>query len=151
MANSKAYAIIAGVGPGTGAAIAKKFAQAYSVVLLARSTSSYSSLAKEINDSGGDAIGVSTDVSSPESIKNVLKEIDAKFGPDSTCAVSPTRLEGQVGFSEAWRKLEEVIMKMSADLKCCAGSRLRYSMPLGNSRSSRSSSRPRRLSWRHSM
>jgi NAD(P)-dependent dehydrogenase (short-subunit alcohol dehydrogenase family) len=87
MANSKAYAIIAGVGPGTGAAIAKKFAKAYSVVLLARSTSSYSSLEREINDSGGNAIGVSTDVSSPDSIKNVLKEIDARLGSDSTCAV----------------------------------------------------------------
>ena len=87
MANTKAYAIIAGVGPGTGAAIARKFAKAYSVVLLARSTSSFTELAKEINDSGGRAVGVATDVSSPESIQNVLKEIDAKFGADSTCAV----------------------------------------------------------------
>jgi len=88
MAQSKAYAIIAGVGPGTGAAIAKKFAQAYSVVLLARSTSSYASLEKEINDAGGDAIGVSTDVSSPESIGNAIKEINGRFGEGASCAVS---------------------------------------------------------------
>lgn len=87
-ANTKAYAIIAGVGPGTGAAIAKKFAQAYSVVLLARSTGSYSSLTKEINESGGHAIGVSTDVSSAESIRNAMREIDDRFGGEATCAVS---------------------------------------------------------------
>lgn len=92
MANTKAYAIIAGVGPGTGAAIAKKFAKAYSVVLLARSTNSYAGLAKEINESGGNAIGVSTDVSSAESIKNVLREIDEKFGKEATCAVRLMRI-----------------------------------------------------------
>ncbi|KEF52054.1 7-alpha-hydroxysteroid dehydrogenase [Exophiala aquamarina CBS 119918] len=110
MATSKAYAIIAGVGPGTGAAIAKKFAQAYSVVLLARSTSSYSSLEKEINDSGGDAFGVSTDVSSPDSINNVLQEIDAKFGADSTCAAAIFNAAGKLTIKPFLEQTEEAFL-----------------------------------------
>ncbi|KAK5050932.1 hypothetical protein LTR84_003491 [Exophiala bonariae] len=107
MANTKAYAIIAGVGPGTGAAIAKKFAKAYSVVLLARSTSSYASLAKEINEGGGNAIGVSTDVSSAESIKNVLKEIDEKFGKEATCAAAIFNAAGKLVIKPFLEQTEE--------------------------------------------
>lgn len=84
---SKLYAIVAGVGPGTGAAVAHKFAKAYPVVLLARKPESYNSLVDEIKAQGGFALGVSTDVSSEDSIKNAFKVIDQEFGQDSSCAV----------------------------------------------------------------
>ncbi|MCJ1290197.1 hypothetical protein MMC34_001733 [Xylographa carneopallida] len=73
--SSSALAIIAGVGPGTGAALAKKFAKEYPVVLLARNPSNYDSLVEEIEKSGGKAVGISTDVSSPESVEEAFKKI----------------------------------------------------------------------------
>ncbi|THZ68682.1 NAD(P)-binding protein [Aureobasidium pullulans] len=81
------FAVIAGVGPGTGAAVVRKFAQAYPVVLLARKEESYSSLVKEINEAGGSALGVATDVSVGSSITAAFEKIKAKFGSDATCAV----------------------------------------------------------------
>jgi len=72
---SKAIAIVAGVGPGTGAAVARKFAAAYPVVLLARNPANYESLVEEINKSGGKAMGISTDVSSPESLKAAFDKV----------------------------------------------------------------------------
>lgn len=77
---SKAITIVAGVGPGTGASVARRFAAAYPVVLLARNPENYESLAKEINSSGGKAIGISTDVSSEESVANAFKQIKQEFG-----------------------------------------------------------------------
>lgn len=82
------FAVIAGVGPGTGAAIVRRFAKAYPVVLLARKEESYSSLVKEINEAGGSALGVATDVSVGSSITAAFETIKAKFGGDATCAVS---------------------------------------------------------------
>ncbi|KAK3109241.1 hypothetical protein LTR53_017724 [Teratosphaeriaceae sp. CCFEE 6253] len=73
---SKAIAIVAGVGPGTGAAVARKFAAAYPVVLLARNPDNYESLVDEINKSGGKAIGISADVSSPESLKAAFGKVE---------------------------------------------------------------------------
>jgi NAD(P)-dependent dehydrogenase (short-subunit alcohol dehydrogenase family) len=76
---SKPIAIVAGVGAGTGAAVARKFAAAYPVVLLARTPENYESLAQEINSSGGKAIGISTDVTSPESLQAAFKKIAEEF------------------------------------------------------------------------
>ena len=52
---SKAYAVIAGVGPGTGASIARKFAQTYPVVLLARNIANLDPIVNEIKSNGGQA------------------------------------------------------------------------------------------------
>ncbi|MCJ1400740.1 hypothetical protein MMC11_003948 [Xylographa trunciseda] len=73
--SSSALAIIAGVGPGTGAAVARKFAKKYPVVLLARNPTNYESLVDEIEKSGGTAVGISTDVTSPESVEEAFKKI----------------------------------------------------------------------------
>jgi len=77
--SSKAIAIIAGVGPGTGASVARKFAQAYPVVLLARKPENYESLVKEINSAGGKAVGYSTDVSDEKNVVDTFKEIEKAF------------------------------------------------------------------------
>ncbi|EMC91694.1 hypothetical protein BAUCODRAFT_570300 [Baudoinia panamericana UAMH 10762] len=76
---SKAIAIVAGVGPGTGASVARKFAAAYPVVLMARNPSNYESLVEEINKSGGKAMGISTDVSSPEDMKKAFGQIEQEY------------------------------------------------------------------------
>jgi len=75
----EAIAIVAGVGSGTGASVARRFATAYPVVLLARNPSSYEKLAEEINSSGGKAIGISTDLASPDSVKQAFQTIEEQF------------------------------------------------------------------------
>ena len=75
-----AIAIIAGVGPGTGASVARKFAQAYPVVLLARNPVNYEPLVSEIQSSGGKAVGISTDTSDGASVKKAFGKIEQEFG-----------------------------------------------------------------------
>lgn len=85
--SSNLIAIVAGVGPGTGASVARKFAQTYPVVLLARKPENYEGLAQEINQSGGKALGISTDVGDSKSVKNAIQKIKAEFGDDVGAAV----------------------------------------------------------------
>jgi NADP-dependent 3-hydroxy acid dehydrogenase YdfG len=63
----------------TGRSVALKFAKAYPVALLARNPANYESIVKEINAAGGQAIGISTDVSSESSVKNAFTEIQKEF------------------------------------------------------------------------
>lgn len=79
---SRSIAIIAGVGPGTGSAIAKRFARTYPIVLLARSQLSLDPVMSEINKSGGSAIGVITDVTHAPSMDAAVQRAKAEFGSD---------------------------------------------------------------------
>ena len=56
-----------------------KFAKAYPVALLARNPANYEEIVKEINAAGGQAIGVSTDVTSESSVKSAFAEIQKEF------------------------------------------------------------------------
>ncbi|KAF1817091.1 NAD(P)-binding protein [Eremomyces bilateralis CBS 781.70] len=85
---SKLIAIVAGVGPGTGAAVARRFATAYPVVLLSRNASSFNFLVDEINGNGGKAIGIPTDVSDAASVKNAIDSIHKEFGADVAAAAA---------------------------------------------------------------
>lgn len=91
---SKAFAVIAGVGPGTGAACARRFAKSYPVALLARSKENFESLAEEINKTGGKAIGISTDVSDEKSVKAAFEKIQTEFGTD-ICAAAIFNASGR--------------------------------------------------------
>lgn len=91
---SKAFAVIAGVGPGTGASVARRFAAAYPVALLARNPDNYESLVKEINGSGGKAIGISTDVSSQDSVKAAFDKIQQEF-KGAVCAAAVFNASGR--------------------------------------------------------
>lgn len=73
----------AGVGPGTSAAVARRFAQSYPVFLLARNPANYESLVQEINEKGGWAKGISTDVSDATSVKNAFEEIREERGKEA--------------------------------------------------------------------
>ncbi|OAL43673.1 NAD(P)-binding protein [Pyrenochaeta sp. DS3sAY3a] len=86
--SSNLITIIAGVGSGTGASIARKFAATYPVILLARKPDSYEALEREINDSGGKAVGISADVSDSASIKNAVDAIKKEFGDDVGAAAA---------------------------------------------------------------
>lgn len=87
MSSPKLFAVIAGVGEGTGAALARRFAKAYPVVLLARKESSFKSLVDEIQASGQTALGISTDVSQGDSVKSAFEQVKKTFGSDVSCAV----------------------------------------------------------------
>lgn len=90
---SKFYAIVAGVGAGTGRSVALRFAQSYPVVLLARNPSNYTDIVAEIKSSGGHAIGISTDTSDPASVsaafEEIKKELPEKNLAAAICAVPP--------------------------------------------------------------
>ncbi|WPG98179.1 oxidoreductase [Acrodontium crateriforme] len=85
---SKTIALIAGAGPGTGAAISRRFAKAYPVVLLARNQETLDSIAKDINQNGGSAIGFATDATSSSSMNETFSKIEEKFGPDFRIAAA---------------------------------------------------------------
>ncbi|USW54817.1 Putative NAD(P)-binding domain superfamily [Septoria linicola] len=77
--SSQKIAVIAGVGSGTGSAVARRFGKEYIVCLLARKPESYEPVEREINASGGKALGISTDVSKPESVKAAFAQIEQTF------------------------------------------------------------------------
>src|SRR6185369_1558346 len=69
---TKPLALVTGVGPGTGAAIARRFAEGgYRVAMLARDANRLAALEKEIPDS----IAVPCDVSDPAALARVIAEI----------------------------------------------------------------------------
>lgn len=86
--SSRLVAVVAGVGRGTGAAIAHKFASQYPVVCLARNPESYEEVVSEINKSGGNAIGVTTDLSNAKSVKSSFDRLEKEFGGDFGVSVS---------------------------------------------------------------
>ncbi|KAK4502034.1 hypothetical protein PRZ48_007845 [Zasmidium cellare] len=85
--SQKPLAIIAGVGTGLGASTARRFAAAYTTILLARSLEHLKPIEKDIRDRGGDAFSVGCDVSQPESVNNAFKAIEDNF-PGRACAVA---------------------------------------------------------------
>ncbi|EMR71836.1 putative short chain dehydrogenase protein [Eutypa lata UCREL1] len=87
MAGQSLYALIAGVGPGTGRAIALRFAKAYPVVLLARNAESYQSTVEDVTKAGGRAIGIEVDVGDASSIGNAFNGIE-KALPGSQLAAA---------------------------------------------------------------
>ncbi|OAA81457.1 oxidoreductase, short chain dehydrogenase/reductase family [Akanthomyces lecanii RCEF 1005] len=83
---SKPYAIIAGVGAGTGAAVARRFAKQYPVALLARSADYAKGLAAEIEAEGGTAVSYKVDVANEEDLERAFGEIKKRFG--TVCAAA---------------------------------------------------------------
>ncbi|KUJ08843.1 NAD(P)-binding protein [Mollisia scopiformis] len=73
--SDKFYAIVAGVGPGTGRSAAIRFSEAYPVVLLARSPESYKDVVAEINKGGRKAIGITADATDEAALKAAFETI----------------------------------------------------------------------------
>lgn len=59
--------------------MARRFSASYPVVLLARNSQNFEGIAKEINQSGGRAVGIIANVSDLESIKNAFSKIEQEF------------------------------------------------------------------------
>ncbi len=69
--------VISGVGPGTGSALAKRFAEGgYRVALLARSESRLASLEQEL----AGAKGYPCDVSDPDQVERAAAAIERDLG-----------------------------------------------------------------------
>lgn len=72
-------AVIAGAGPGLGAALARKFAaEGCRVGLFARSAPYLETLAGEIGDS---ALPVPADITDPDQVENGFRQVREAFGP----------------------------------------------------------------------
>ena len=76
---SKFYAIVSGVGSGTGASVAQLFAKTYPVVLLARTPASYEPVVKSITASGGKALGITTDACDSNAVDAAFKRIEEEM------------------------------------------------------------------------
>jgi len=76
----KFYAIVAGVGSGTGRSLAIKFSSSYSVVLIARKPENYESVVAEIRKAGGQAIGISVDVADSQAVAAAFETIKKEYG-----------------------------------------------------------------------
>ncbi|KAK7746810.1 hypothetical protein SLS53_001998 [Cytospora paraplurivora] len=81
------FAVIAGVGAGTGGSVARRFAQAYPVVLLSRHEESFKDIVAEINSDGGKAIGIQADASDAASVKSAFESIKKEL-PDFKLAAA---------------------------------------------------------------
>jgi NAD(P)-dependent dehydrogenase (short-subunit alcohol dehydrogenase family) len=74
--------VIAGVGPGLGASLARKFAkQGCRLAVLARSSDFLESLAEEIRQLGTDILAIPTDVGEAEQVAAAFKHIRDRLGP----------------------------------------------------------------------
>lgn len=74
-------AVIAGVGPGLGASLARKFAvEGCDVALFARSTAYIDDLAADLPDPGA-GLGVTVDLADVEAIREGFETVREAFGP----------------------------------------------------------------------
>jgi len=73
-------AVVAGVGPGLGESLARKFAtEGCKVVLLARSADYIDDLADDLPDAGT-GLAIQTDLTEPDQIRDAFEQIRAEFG-----------------------------------------------------------------------
>jgi NAD(P)-dependent dehydrogenase (short-subunit alcohol dehydrogenase family) len=73
--------VIAGAGPGNGAAFARRFAQgSYPVALLARTERTVQALADELRAGGGTALGLAVDLTDPDAVAHAFRRIRRELG-----------------------------------------------------------------------
>src|SRR5712692_3729945 len=76
----KKIATVIGVGPGLGAALARRFAADYAVALVARNADKLIELAREISSAGGTSLAVPADVSNEQAIADAFDRIRRDLG-----------------------------------------------------------------------
>ncbi|HKN00108.1 MAG TPA: SDR family NAD(P)-dependent oxidoreductase [Candidatus Binataceae bacterium] len=74
-------AVITGVGPGLGAALARRFARGYAVAINARNKEYLASLAGEIRVTGGTVLEVPADIGDRAQVEAAFKLIRERLGP----------------------------------------------------------------------
>lgn len=78
-ANHK-VAVVVGVGPGTGASLARRFAEGYAVALIARSADYLQTLGNEIRRTGAQVLEAPADVGNVSQVKAAFASIHDKLG-----------------------------------------------------------------------
>jgi len=78
--STKPVAVVVGVGPGTGAALARRFAEKYAVALVARRAENLKTVADEIRARGGEALEAPADVTSASAVRAAFDAIRATLG-----------------------------------------------------------------------
>src|SRR5690242_5310956 len=76
---TRPVAVVVGVGPGIGAALARRFAKGYSVVLIARSIDYLKTLADEIRADGGHALEAPADIGNFSEVAGAFAAIREKL------------------------------------------------------------------------
>jgi NAD(P)-dependent dehydrogenase (short-subunit alcohol dehydrogenase family) len=80
-------AVIAGVGPGLGASLARAFArQGFAIALLSRHAESGESVAQEIRSCGAAALVAPTDVADLQAVTSTVASIRSRLGPITVLA-----------------------------------------------------------------
>lgn len=80
MSESK-VAVVLGVGPGLGAAVARRFAsQGFTLGLMARSEEKLTPIQIEIEKDGGTALAISADATDPASVTSAFAKVKQKLG-----------------------------------------------------------------------
>lgn len=82
--NNRPVAAVVGVGPGLGAALARRFAKEYAVALVARGEDKLAGFAKEIDAGGGRAIAVPADMSKADDVASAFERIRRELGEVDT-------------------------------------------------------------------
>ena len=108
---SPRVALITGVGPGLGAALARRFAQeGFALGLVARHADFIDELARELSTSARKAIGVVADVSRPDEVKSAVARVRSELGTINVLLhnASASSGEGLLGttpeeFESSWR------------------------------------------------
>ena len=78
--NKLPVAVVTGVGPGLGAALARRFAKGYAVAINARKPDFLHSLAAEIRGAGGQVLETPGDIGDPAQISAMFKMIHERLG-----------------------------------------------------------------------
>src|SRR2546422_7352818 len=87
-------AIVAGVGPGLGASLARAFSrEGYSVGLLSRSPQSSEPVADQIRSRGGKAVALSVDVTQRTGVFEAVGKIRGELGSVTAIAYNASRSE----------------------------------------------------------
>jgi NAD(P)-dependent dehydrogenase (short-subunit alcohol dehydrogenase family) len=107
----KRVALIVGVGPGLGAAIARRFArESFRVAVIARTPEFINELARELSSAGEPALAVVADISQPKEVAAVIAKVRAGLGPISVLVHNASSSSGNglletsaAEFEETWR------------------------------------------------